>query len=95
MDEEKLIAAVDRLWPVTAPRWLDAPTCEGWWWKNSGDGWQVVRVVREHFHGEHEPELVAYVTGDDMWVTVTTSDGSWFGPLVPPSVVSGATSSGA
>ncbi len=64
--------------------WLDAPTCEGWWWF----GEEVVEV----YHDKRRNKLLVLYAGFDEQTEPKL--GRWFGPLVPPSVVSGATSSG-
>ncbi len=71
--------------PEDAPRWLDAPTCEGWWWF----GEEVVEV----YHDKRRNKLLVLYAGFDE--QTEPKAGRWFGPLLPPSVVSGATSSGA
>ncbi len=72
--------------------WLDAPTCEGWWWKKTQYNLEVLFIQM------HDGELHALIHGEH-WPLSTEKHpgvgGRWFGPLVPPSVVSGATSSGA
>ncbi len=64
-------------------RWLDAPTCDGWWWCDrdwepdcymTGKQSQVV-----YFDG-----TVVYTTADECPRKLSDTSGRWFGPLVPP-----------
>ncbi len=63
---------------LEAPRWLDAPTCEGWWWFHEGDEKTIVEVVQ----GDGL-EFWDYENDHARFVRFTK--GRWFGPLVPPS----------
>ncbi len=66
--------------------WLDAPTCEGWWWyEPAGSGLEVVQVA---LHGESFSVLRAGCEADYGFPAYILSElpaGRWFGPLVPPS----------
>ncbi len=68
--------------------WLDAPTCEGWWWFIDREGGCGIADVDSdggvHLVGIESIQGLDYIKCF-----------RWFGPLVPPSVVSEATSSGA
>ena len=57
--------------------WLDAPTCEGWWWYRSnvdGETW-IIHV---------EPNESGKLWCDESLVMPEEMPGRWFGPLVPP-----------
>ena len=64
--------------------WLDAPTCEGWWWlKREGRDTEIVRVS---VVGAADLWF-AYFAGSDEQCDVTrlsARGGRWYGPLTPP-----------
>ncbi len=86
----KIALAIDAM---PSDLWLDAPTCEGWWWyQPSGSDLEVVQVAAR---GQSFAVLRAGCEADYGFPAYILSElpaGRWFGPLVPPSVVSGATS---
>ena len=64
----------------TPQPWLDAPTCEGWWWFKDDLGYAPCVVhITKGFDG-----FVYYKAGYDDPGTVSKRPGRWFGPLVPP-----------
>ncbi len=71
--------------------WLDAPTCEGWWWyQPAGSDLEVVQVAaRRASRGQCFAVLragcEAGLWGMDADVLSELPAGRWFGPLVPPS----------
>lgn len=65
---------------LEAPRWLDAPTCEGWWWCRS-DG----EVDSVYFVGIDEGGKFVELNCRRTAVEKMVGQCRWFGPLVPPS----------
>ncbi len=64
--------------------WLDAPTCEGWWWAEGSDGLEIVRVAKESWTALKPGGFAVYATEVEYDLSLSEFT-RWFGPLVPPS----------
>lgn len=73
-------AGITTWYPHEHSCWLDAPTCEGWWWfrKYNSDELEIAKV----FYDLGTGQLVATRSG--VLREFMTADGRWFGPLTPP-----------
>ena len=64
------------------PVWLDAPTCEGWWWYKQDE--RKIEVVRVEQWGESLAESNVWSNATEIDCLISEMPGRWFGPLAPP-----------
>ncbi len=66
----------------SGPRWMDAPCCEGYWWRRSHGGQRQIMRVRE------EGGIFKARSFDDADISNGPSyewlGGRWYGPILPP-----------
>lgn len=80
----KIALMIDRM-PADTPRWLDAPTCEGFYWfKDGHDSERQLEVVEVYkMRGSNELRF-SFCSSDEMCRLPDNPMARWYGPIVPP-----------